>query len=59
MAEYTINGEADRDAEERHVLCPWTLRRDTITVAHFTTEDRAEEYRDYLIDKAKETENEV
>ncbi len=51
MSAYTIQGEGDRKPDERAKLCPWTLRRDDRTIAHFTSRDRAEEYRDYLIDK--------
>jgi hypothetical protein len=30
-------------------LCPWVLERDGRHIAHFTTQDRAIDYRDYLI----------
>lgn len=47
--------EIDDDSAEEHLLCPWTLSRDSREIAHFTTEQRAIEYRDYLIEKEDPT----
>jgi hypothetical protein len=50
MPEYEIE-ESDSDLQ---LLCPWTLTRDGVEIAHFMGEVQALEYRDYLIDQAKE-----
>jgi hypothetical protein len=34
--------------ESSYALCPWILTRDERIIAQFTTEAKAEEYRDWL-----------
>lgn len=47
--------EAEPDGEgelsRQMLLCPWTLSRDGREIAHFTTRDRAIDYRDWLIER--------
>jgi hypothetical protein len=52
MPEYTIEEQDTPDV--RTVLCPWTLYREGEEIANFMGEAQALDYRDYLIDQAKE-----
>lgn len=54
MTETVDRYEIDDDNAEEHTLCPWTLKRDSREIAHFTTENRAIDYRDYLIERRKD-----
>ena len=50
-----MSAEFKIEKDDANSLCPWTLTMPNGSTAHFTTEERAIDYRDYLAPEAMPT----